>query len=447
MAEYGEEYEKINFCTANDSAIFEKKRIELINSISKHTSWGYCNTKTDCNNLSEGCRLCGEGLWSCLFINGRCNAKCFYCPAPQNEDCLPTTNTVNFSSAAEYVAYLKRFGFKGVSISGGEPLLTPELTFSYIKAVREAFGDEMYIWMYTNGLLVTEHILDKLKCAGLNEIRFDIGATGYSLSNLSKAIGKVPVVTVEIPAVPEEIEQLKIIVKQLAELGVNHLNLHQLRLTPTNFEKMMQRNYTYIHNESVPVIESELTALQIIDHTLQNNIKLPINYCSYPYKNRFQGVAARKRNCTEMVKLHEEVTENGYIRLITLKGDETDIMPVAGAMSLHTGRYELSRDKKTLCIHPSLINLADISKLDLMLSYFSAKQLQSMSYKNPFKTIQLTSKKNIVIERFRASNDITLSIGEAYDFIGFMTDKTCTPLPPAIVQEYEIIKQNLLEYL
>ena len=68
-------------------------------------------TKPHIGSLSPGCRICGEGGWSCLFINGKCNCRCFYCPSPQDETGVPTTHRVAFARPADYAAYLDRFGF------------------------------------------------------------------------------------------------------------------------------------------------------------------------------------------------------------------------------------------------------------------------------------------------------------------------------------------------
>lgn len=377
--EFGRMYDFIPFMDAGTALRYENERSDIISKLSDRVKWGHRGTKTDVTSLSNGCMLCGEGLWSCLFINGRCNCDCFYCPASQDEQCKPTTNAVNFDSPDEYVAYLKEFGYKGASISGGEPLLTPELTISYISAIKKEFGSEMYVWMYTNGTLVTPEIIEKLKNAGLYEIRFDIGATDYDLSKLKLAVGHIPVVTVEVPAIPEELEQMKATINELAELGVNHLNLHQLRLTPYNFEKLINRDYHYISNESVVVAESELTALKLILHTKDEGINLPVNYCSFPYKNRYQGYASRKRCIEYMIKDGEIMTENGYIRSIAKKDDIETV------------------------------------------KYFSARQLNSVSYRNPFKNIPLTEKKTIVIERFPVSRDLTPGSEETERFEKFQS--------------------------
>ncbi len=79
------------------------------------------------------------------------------------------------------------FGFKGISISGGEPLLTFERSLHYIEAARRELGEALHIWLYTNGTLVILDQLGKLRNAGLNEIRFDICTVNYNLTRVRMA--------------------------------------------------------------------------------------------------------------------------------------------------------------------------------------------------------------------------------------------------------------------
>ncbi len=85
--------------------------------------------------------------------------------------------------------------------------------------------------MCTNGILADETKFKKPAGAGIEEIRFDIGATGFKPDKLKAAKGIVPNITVEIPAVPEEKERLKKLLPEMIASGVTNLNLHQLRLT------------------------------------------------------------------------------------------------------------------------------------------------------------------------------------------------------------------------
>lgn len=312
--EYGRYYDFLTFVDGAQADAATLERAELLAWLQGRAEFGCNGTKVDCRRLSPGCRTCAAGGWSCLFINGRCNATCFYCPTPQDDTGDPLTNGIPFAAADDYAEYVARFGFSGASISGGEPLLTLDRTLAYLAAVRRRCGDGLHLWLYTNGTLLTPEIAQELRAAGLDEIRFDIGATNYNLTKLRLAVGVIPTVTVEIPTVPEEEELLRDKLREMAAAGVQHLNLHQLRLTPHNFRHLANRDYTYVHGEKVTVLESELAALRLVRYALAEGIDLPVNYCSFPYKRRFQHAAARRRGIPFVQAADDLVTEAGYLR-------------------------------------------------------------------------------------------------------------------------------------
>jgi uncharacterized protein len=312
--EYGYPYDLLTFATPEQLTAANQERTDLLHWLNRRAGFGYAGTKLDCNGLSPGCRHCGDGDWSCLFINGRCNGRCFYCPTAQDDDGPPVTNGLAFTSPEEYAAYVDALGFGGVSISGGEPLMTPDLTLAYLRAVRKRCGDNVHLWLYTNGTLLTAALCSRLQDAGLDEIRFDLGAVRYNLKKLRLAVGCIPTVTVEIPAVPEDEELLQQMMPEMADAGVRHLNLHQMRLTPHNFVPLTERGYTFLHGEKVTVLESELSALRTIRFGLEQGIPLPVNYCSFSYKRRFQSAATRRRAALRICASSETVTEAGYLR-------------------------------------------------------------------------------------------------------------------------------------
>ncbi|RJP95629.1 MAG: radical SAM protein [Desulfobacteraceae bacterium] len=314
--EYGRHYNFLKFPTRKHAKTADAERGELLVWLRENAELGCRDTKVDSRRLSPGCRTCAAGSWSCLFINGRCNASCFYCPAVQDGTDEPMSNGIPFTMAGDYAEYVELFGFAGVSISGGEPLLTLDRTLGYLSAVRRRCGNSAHLWMYTNGTLLTREIAGELCDAGLDEIRFDIGAAGYNLKKLLLAVGVIPTVTVEIPAVPEEEALLRDKLVEMAEAGVRHLNLHQLRLPPHNLKHLANRDYTFVHGEKVTVLESELAALRLVRHAIEQGIDLPVNYCSFPYKQRFQQAAARRRGIPFIRADNETVTEAGYVRVL-----------------------------------------------------------------------------------------------------------------------------------
>lgn len=452
--EYGDFYGELRFLSAPEAEQAVARRQELVTALSGRVESGFGGTKLDCNNLSPGCRICGEGGWSCLFINGRCNVRCFYCPTSQEEVGLPTTNTVEFRTPADYVAYLERFGFSGASISGGEPFLTFPRSLAFVAAIKKRFGAAMHVWLYTNGTLVDGEKLRRLQDAGLDEIRFDIGATAYRLDPLRPAVGTIPTVTVEIPAIAEDLELLKGKMVEMRDTGVNHLNLHQLRLTPYNLPKLLPRGYRYLHGEKVTVLDSELAALELLHYAIDRQIGLPVNYCSFVFKNRYQGLAARRRNASFLIKPFETLTANGYIRTLTLLGSpeavarQVEIFRKKGSGS---DLWAAGSSRERLVFSPLLWPLVDWSEFRLLIGYAACRQLPDVSYRNPFVTVKVTDSKQIIIERGRAVGDIELSGDEAARFASFFLANAPPPAdlpegPLAELAGFEQVAEGLQDY-
>ncbi len=391
--EYGLQYDLLTFANPEQLFAANAERKALLRWLGRYAAFGYADTKVDCNNLSPGCRCCGDGSWSCLFINGRCNCHCFYCPTSQDDDSgQPVTNGIAFASPEEYAAYVAAMGFSGVSISGGEPLLTPELTLAYLTAVRRRCGNAVHLWMYTNGTMLTADLCTRLHNAGLNEIRFDLGAVRYNLKKLRLAVGCIATVTVEIPAVPEDEALLRLKMVEMAEAGVDHLNLHQMRLTPYNLGLLTERKYIFIHGEKVTLLESELSALRIIKFGLEQKIRLSVNYCSFPYKRRFQHAAARRRAALALFVGKEVVTEAGYLRTFSESG----------------------------------------------VSYSEAVLLQNPSYRHPFEKITLETGRSLYLERRPQTAELELTATELCDLEAGR--------PPERLARFERIESGLAEY-
>jgi uncharacterized protein len=400
---YKDTYHLMKWVTEEQAANASKERDVLLKDLfSAGVKPGYDDTKIDCRNLSPGCRCCGEGTWSCLFINGICNGACFYCPAVQNDKSLPTTNTVEFPNAQDYIDYVELFGFKGIGLSGGEPLLTLDRTLEYLSEIKNNFAGQIHVWLYTNGIQLTEKILRQLKDAGLDEIRFDLGAVSYNLEKVKPASQYINTVTVEIPAVPEDFPLLCKLLPEMKEAGVQYLNLHQLRCTPHNCNELIKRGYTFLHGPKVTVLESELTALRLLKYSIENKIDLPINYCSFIYKNRYQGIAAQKRHASLIKKPFEDLTCLGLIRSISVKGDSNSIDNLNVSLKSSGSDpilWNLDKQENKISLHPSLSRFIDEEKFSLCVSYHFSHMKPSVSYMNPFKEVRLKSGKKLVIER------------------------------------------------
>ncbi len=450
LAEYGDKYHQLRWASAEEIEEASGERSAILKSLEGRVRLGYNNSKLDMSAMSPGCSICGEGEWSCLFINGKCNCRCFYCPTQQEELGVPTTNTVPFSRTIDYVDYVEKFGFKGVSISGGEPLLTLDSTLDFIRGVRHRMGSQVYLWLYTNGTLATREKLALLREAGLDEIRFDIGATKYSLDKARMAAGIIPSVTVEIPAIPEDYEIMKTKLTEMQEAGIRYLNLHQLRLTPNNFPNLITRDYRFLHGEKVTVLDSELTALRLIRYARENEITLPINYCSFAYKNRFQKSAARRRNGEYVRKPYEDLTPAGYIRTLGLVAEPDILIRQAEIFQAgNAAKESWQMLSHRLSFSALLWDMVSFENARLDIGYAQGRILPGVTYRNPFREIELNSNHQVYIEREKAAHLFELTAKEASRFRQIFLkneDISFTGSPWQEIAGYEQIPQGLQEY-
>ena len=367
------EWNQLRWINSRQALEAQQKRDELLARLDGN--WLFRKTKPYHNQISDGCKLCGLGQWSCLFITGKCNASCFYCPTTQQADHVPTTQNLSFDNAQAYAEYVNHFNFKGVSFSGGEPLLYFDRVLDYLKQVRKKCRPETYVWMYTNGILAETQKFRKLAAAGLNEIRFDIGATGYSLEKVKLAKGIIPNVSIEIPAVPEQKERVIRLLPEMIEAGVTNLNLHQLRLTKHNVRNLSKRNYTYIPAEQPIVLESELAALEILTYAREHSLDIGINYCSFHFKNRFQKAGFRKQVAGILANPDDVITQNGYLRKnydgsIAYKSmrlvDEKTGVNATQEMELSNKKYYFFEEQM---LKPTQLSAEEQAKVEAMLQH------------------------------------------------------------------------------
>lgn len=196
--------------------------------------------------ISFGCRDCFSGEASInIFAGTRCMFRCPYCYYDPDR-----TDENTFSELAkevEFTAYkLENFDNYRPGIisycSAGETLLYIDvleqaakrlLPLIYRKNIRP------YSFLYTNGVLLDDDMLERLSRMGINEIRFHISASNFSenvFESMKKAKARGMIITVEEPSDPLKRDALMGILPRLDELGLDHLDMVEMRLTPDNIE-------------------------------------------------------------------------------------------------------------------------------------------------------------------------------------------------------------------
>jgi len=397
-------YPDLRWLTEKEAKLANAKRAKLIKALSDKVSYSFMQNKVHTGELSPGCLICGQGYWSCMFINNLCTANCFYCPQDRkiNKERHPNAD-IYFADPKDYIAYLEKFNFKGVGFSGGEPLLVFDKLLAFIKKIRKRFGKSMYLWIYTNGDLVNKDKLIKLKKSGLDEIRFNISANDYNLCPVKLAVDIINVVTIEIPSIPEDFEKVKKCLIRMQKIGVRYLNIHQLSATRHNYKNYIDRGYTLLHDPSISIFESEIAALKLIRYALDKKIGLPINYCSSIYKARFQGKGKRERYAYLVKKDFEELTNSKYIRRLSIQDSLTKVNKIIKILQKNKSRPELwslSGMKTEIFIHKSLLKCVDFGKHSLIISYFEPQLRANLIFgEESGDEIKLNSNKTIFIKK------------------------------------------------
>ncbi len=351
-----------------------KQRDELLCSLSSWVHYSAKGSKLYTGSRSPGCEICENGYWGCNFINGLCTQNCFFCPQDRSlkDERISQTGDYEFKNPMDHIHFLKTFGIKGVGFSGGEPLLVLDNLLSHITAIRKEFGNSMYQWLYTNGDLVDNSVLKRLRDAGLNEIRFDLTARNYDVSPVLLAKKYLPVVTVEIPAVPEEFESIKNLLVEWESIGLDFLNIHQLYATAYNYKSFRQRNYHILHQPDAPVFESEICALKLLRFSHERKLSIPINYCCNAFKARFQPRGQRIREGKIFLKGYEEITNPGYIRSIWIHNSidklEHFIRKLENNCCDRT-LWHLKKEEPAIAIHSDLLPYVDWSTSTATLQY------------------------------------------------------------------------------
>ncbi|WP_461866236.1 radical SAM protein, partial [Thermococcus sp.] len=123
--------------------------------------------------LPKGCRLCVRGEKLVLFTTGVCPRSCFYCPlSPWRREDVVYANERPVKSFDDILKEALLMEAKGAGVTGGDPLARLDRTTEYIRVLKEAFGEDFHVHLYTTGALATKKNLEKLYDAGLDEIRF-----------------------------------------------------------------------------------------------------------------------------------------------------------------------------------------------------------------------------------------------------------------------------------
>lgn len=195
-------------------------------------------------HFPKGCLSClmGTGL-SAIRKTNRCNIQCKFCYNYGELDRIPPIGEGLWEiGGGKYyerdLDLLLSTSTKptGVAYVYLEPFMEIEKYYGVIRRFRAA---GVHQHLYTNGLLCTEEQLARLGEAGLDELRFNLGASGCAdsvIRNIALARKYIPQVGVETPMTPEFEAAFRQKKDAVLATGLDFINCAELHLNPNNLE-------------------------------------------------------------------------------------------------------------------------------------------------------------------------------------------------------------------
>lgn len=232
----------------------------------------------DTSKFPVGCRFCltGDGLTGVRKTN-ECNLVCKFCyyhdTIDEQEGMLSDEWEIEdtryeIEDIKLMLDIYKKDGRlpRSVAYVYLEPFLEIEKYYDIIKLFH-SYG--IYQHMYTNGTLCTKDNLTKLAASGLDELRFNLGATACSskvIENMRLAVevfansGQKRIVGIETPMTPEFYDSFMKRKQEILTSGITFINCAELHFGPDNLNNYSREKiYTYKRGYVSPLWSREIT--------------------------------------------------------------------------------------------------------------------------------------------------------------------------------------------
>ena len=240
------------------------------------------------SKFPKGCKSCllGSGLGAIRKTN-KCNIECKFCYnygqlkniPPIGDGMWEIGGTKFYEKDIDLLLTIQQKP-TGVSYVYLEPFMEIDKYYSVISIFKKA---QIYQHLYTNGILATEETLKALGEAGLDEIRFNLGASNCSgkvIENIGIAKRYIKNVGIETPMTPEFYTEFFKKKKDVLDTKLDFINCAELHLNENNINNYKGENlYISRHGYISPIWSRELT-LKFMRIADDENWDLAVHDCS-----------------------------------------------------------------------------------------------------------------------------------------------------------------------
>jgi MoaA/NifB/PqqE/SkfB family radical SAM enzyme len=123
------------------------------------------------DSIAKSDRILSAPLFVIWEITGLCNLRCEHCLSNAGE---PLSNELSTQEAMRLIDYLESMKVFNINLSGGEPLMRPDIFELIDYASQKRFS----IDLLTNGALITEEVLNRLEDSNIFNVQVSIDGIG-----------------------------------------------------------------------------------------------------------------------------------------------------------------------------------------------------------------------------------------------------------------------------
>ena len=236
----------------------------------------------------KGCKSCllGTGL-SAVRKTNRCNAACPFCydygaldqQTPVGEGMWEIGGTKFYERDIPLLLSIHRKP-TGIAYVYLEPFMEIEKYYGVIHLFHEA---GIHQHLYTNGINANRENLQALAQAGLDEIRFNLGATNCAdrvIENMRIAAEYFPAVGVETPMTPDFYAAFQAKKDRILSSGIRFMNCAELHLNDNNIANYAGESLYWCRQGYVSPIFSREISLRMLREAFEEHWPILVHDCS-----------------------------------------------------------------------------------------------------------------------------------------------------------------------
>ena len=280
----------------------------------------------------KGCKSCllGTGLCAVRKTN-HCNAACKFCYdygeleniPPIGEGMWEIGGTKFYERDLDLLLNVYK-NPTGISYVYLEPFMEIEKYYGVVRKFRDA---GVYQHLYTNGILANEENLKALGEAGLDELRFNLGATNASdavISAIKTAKKYIPSVGIETPMTPEFFCAFIRKKAKILDTGLDFINCAELHLNPNNIDNYEGENLYMCRQGYISPIWSREITLKLMKLASDEDWDVAVHDCSNMTKfARDLHLRAKEGGWFGASAYHLEFDEIPYAAFLPILSDDS----------------------------------------------------------------------------------------------------------------------------